>query len=232
MLIWIGPIIRLHDVAIPHNWLPPLFASDILSLYSFSSPCLAFGVLAVIALTALARPAGNAQAAAGASLPMLACSVAYLIPPLVIAVLSQGESSFFLDRYFLPSLIGAATLVTSLFDARLRTVTAGPALRVAWVLLFVIFLAWPIAGAEKIDDQRFRTIDQQLPPDVPVVVTDAQAFLPLSYLSQKPSRPYYYPLDWDAAVRAANRGITVDYKLMRNAKESGYSGTASWRENS
>ena len=223
LLIWIRPMIRLHDVAIPHNWLPPLTFSDVLSFYSFSSPCLLFGILAVVALTALGRPTDDIQPLSQSSRSLLTCGIAYLIPPLMIAMLSTGESSFFLNRYFMPSLIGIATVVTSLFDSRLRRVQSGVALQAAWVLLFVLFLGWPVGSAEKIDDQRLLTIDQHLPADLPVVVTDAQMFLPLTYLSHRPSRPYYYPLDWDAALQSPSRGTTVEYKLMRNAQESGYS---------
>ena len=223
LLIWVMPIIRLHDVAVPHNWLPPLTFSDVLSFYSFSSPCLLFGILFVIALTALARPAEQMHSVPKDSLALLTCGVAYLVPPLIVALLSVGESSFFLNRYFMPSLIGVATVVTGLFDSRLRKVHSGRALRVAWILLFVLFLGWPIGSAEKLDDKRFLAIDQNLPAGVPIIVTDAQMFLSLTYLSHRPSRPYYYPLDWDAASQSASRGMTVEYKLMRNAKESGYS---------
>jgi len=49
------------------------------------------------------------------------------------------------------------------------------------------------------------------------VVTDA------NYLSQKATRPYYYTLDWDAALQSRRAGATLEYKLLRNAKMSGYS---------
>lgn len=223
LLVWIKPMIRLHDVAVPHNWLPPLTFSDVLSFYSFSSPVLLFAILAVIALSAVASPAEYAQPDSQGSLPLLTCGIAYLIPPLIVAMLSVGESSFFLNRYFMPSLIGVATVVTSLFDSQLRKVQSRISLRVAWLSLFLVFLGWPIGSAEKLEDTRLLAIDQHLPVDVPVIVTDAQIFLPLTYLSHKPSRPYYYPLDWDAAAQSTSRGMTVEYKLMRNAKESGYS---------
>ncbi len=223
LVIWVQPMIRLHDVAVPHNWLPPLTFSDVLSFYSFSSPVLLFAILVIIALSAVARPAEDAQPAPPDQLPLLTCGIAFLIPPLIVAMLSVGESSFFLNRYFMPSLIGVATVVTSLFDSCLRKVQSGAALRTAWLSLFVLFLGWPLGSAEKLEDRRLLAIDQHLPDGVPVVVTDAQIFLPLTYLSRKPSRPYYYPLDWDTASQSASRGMTVEYKLMRNAQESGYS---------
>jgi hypothetical protein len=223
LLLWIRPMIQLHDVAVPHNWLPPLTPSDVLSFYSLSSPCLVFSILTVIALTALGHPTDDTHPASQSSLSLLTCGIAYLIPPLIIAGLSTGESSFFLNRYFMPSLIGIATVLTSLFDSRLRRVQSGVALKVAWISLFVLFLGWPVGSAEKLEDKRLLAIDQGLPAGLPVVVTDAQMFLPLTYLSRKPSRPYYYPLDWDAALQSPNSGMTVEYKLMRNARESGYS---------
>lgn len=223
LLAWIVPITRLHDVAVPHNWPPVPNFTDVLSLYSFASPCLAFGIIFGIGLTAFAPSAEEKQPSPTGALPLLACAVAYLVPPLLIALISLGDSSFFVDRYFIPSLIGVATLVASLFDARLRAVKLTPAFQVAWMLLFAALLIWPITRTHALHDEGFLFIDQHLPPDIPVIVTDAQVFLPLSYLSPKLSRPYYYPLDWDAAVHSSVWGASVDYKLMRNAKRSGYS---------
>ncbi len=223
LLAWIVPITRLHDVAVPHNWPPAPTFTDVLSLYSFASPCLAFGIIFGIGLTAFASSAQEKQPSPPDASPLLACAVAYLVPPLLIALVSVGDSSFFVDRYFIPSLIGVATLVASLFDARLRAVKLTPVFQLAWMLLFAALLIWPITRTQALKDNGFLFIDEHLPPNMPVIVTDAQVFLPLSYLSQKPSRPYYYPLDWDAAVHSTIRGVTVDYKLMRNAKESGYS---------
>lgn len=222
LLTWIGPILRLHDVAVPHNWPAPLTVSDVVSFYSFSSPCLLFAILFVIAVSSMARPAGQPQPEVTSTLPLLIFGIAYLIPPLIISLLSLGESSYFVNRYFMPSLLGVAILVTALFDARLQKAQSSAGLRIAWLALLALLLGWPIGSAEKLEDNRFRDIDQRLPSGVPVIVTDAQTFLPLSYLSQKASRPYYYPLDWNAASSSASRGMVVEYKLLRNARESGY----------
>lgn len=222
LLAWIVPILRLHDVAVPHNWPPTPNLTDVLSLYNFASPCLGFAILFVVAVCALAPSANGQGGVPGDSYPLLTCAIAYLLPPLFIAALSLGDSSYFLDRYFIPSLIGVATLIASIFDARLRAVKLNRTLQAAWILLFVVFLIWPVFAAQKIDDHRFQFIDGKIQGDLPVIVTDSQVFLPLSYLSNKPSRPYYYPLDWEDAVESTIRGATVDYKLMRNAKASGY----------
>jgi uncharacterized membrane protein len=223
LVLWVVPLLNLHDVAVPRNWPPPLDFSDVVSLYSFSSPCVVMVIFVVVALTALGRPAESRELRADDPRPLMTCATAFLIPPLLIAVLSVGESSFFVNRYFIPSLVGVTAIVTSLFDLRLRRVKSSVPLKIAWLVMFVVFLAWPIGSALSLNDKRFVTMDRNLPNGVPVIVTDAQAFLPLTYLSHKADRPYYFPLDWNAALHSASRGMTVEDKLMRNSKAAGYS---------
>ena len=226
LVAWIGPITRVHDLAQPRNWTPIPTVTDVLALFGFASPCLAFGLLIGTGLTVLAPKANGANEEPGVSnnsASVLYHAVAFLLPPLPIALISWGSSSLFVDRYFLPSLIGAATLVAYLLDSRLTAVRLNFALRSAWCVLLVVILAWPLVSIEKVRDNRFEVIDRSITLDLPVFVPDAQVFLPLSYLSYKPVRRYYYPLDWDAALRSTSPGATLLYKLMRNAKSSGYS---------
>lgn len=129
----------------------------------------------------------------------------------------------FVDRYFLPSLIAGATIVAYLLDSRLRVVRMNFGLQAAWLLVFAVMCAWPILSISKTRENRFEVMDRSIPYDLPVIVTDAETFLPLSYLTQKTVRPYYFPLDWEAALHTNGRGGNVNYKLMRNAKASGYS---------
>jgi len=221
LLLWIAPMVRLHDVAVPHNWPQPPTFVDVLTLYAFGSPCLAFAILFAIGLSALA-PARDKQEQPSDSSALLACAVAYLIPPLIVAMISLGDSSLFVDRYFIPSLIGVAALVASLFESRLRAVKLNVAFEIAWLLVFLAFLSWPILAFQNHTDTPLRMIDQNLPPNTPMIVTEGQVFLNLTYLSNRPSRPYYYPLDWNSAVHSPTRAITVIYKLLNNAKAAGY----------
>lgn len=222
ILIWILPIIRLHDVATPHNWPQIPALTDVLSLFAFSSPGIAFGVLFCVGMVALAPPAVENQRASDSSPALVIHAVAYLWPPIVIAILSLGNSSFFVDRYFLPSVIGSATIVASLLDERLRSVRVNLALTAVWLLLFSALLSWPIVSIGKVEDNRFQVIDKNIPGGLPVIVAEANVFLPLDYLSRRPDHPYYYVLDWESALQSTSRGATVDYKLMRNARDSGY----------
>ncbi len=177
LVLWVVPLLNLHDVAVPRNWPPPLDFSDVVSLYSFSSPCVVMVIFVVVALTALGRPAESRELRADDPRPLMTCATAFLIPPLLIALLSVGESSFFVNRYFIPSLVGVTAIVTSLFDSRLRRVKSSVPLKIAWLVMFVVFLAWPIGSALSLNDKRFVTMDRNLPNGVPVIVTDAQAFL-------------------------------------------------------
>ena len=223
LLAWLGPILKIRDVAQPQNWPLPPTLTEVLSLFAFASPCLAFGLLAGVGLSALAPPAREQQTVSGNSAPLLILAAAYLLLPLPIAILSQGSSSMFVDRYFLPSLIAGATIVAYLLDSRLRVVRMNFGLQAAWLLVFAVMCAWPILSISKTRENRFEVMDRSIPYDLPVIVTDAETFLPLSYLTQKTVRPYYFPLDWEAALHTNGRGGNVNYKLMRNAKASGYS---------
>lgn len=222
MLIWIPPIIRLHDVATPHNWPQMPTLTEVFSLFAFSSPGVVFGLLFWVGMTALAPPAMDSQHASDRSRALVIHSVAYLLPPMVVALLSLRSSSFFVDRYFLPSLIGSATIIAFLADGSLKSIRVNPAVRAVWLLLFVVLLSWPIVSISKVEDHRFQVMDKNIPGGLPVIVTEANVFLPLDYLSHRPDHPYYYVLDWESALHSTNRGATVDYKLMRNARDSGY----------
>jgi hypothetical protein len=223
LLAWIGPILKIHDLAQPHNWTPIPTVTEVLALFAFASPCLAFGLLMGTGLTALAPKAKDESGNLDRSASILYHAVAFLLPPIPIALISWGSSSLFVDRYFLPSLIGVATLVASLLESKLTAVRLNFTLRSVWCVLLAVILAWPLMSIEKTRDNRFEVMDRSITFDLPVIVADAQVFLPLSYLTRKPSRPYYYPLDWDAALHSAARGATLEYKLMRNAMAAGYS---------
>jgi hypothetical protein len=221
LLMWMGPILKIHDLALPRNWTPVPTITEVLQLFEFGSPCLVFGLLLGAGLAALAPKAEHERNLPDISSPLLYHGFAFLLLPLPIALISWGGSSLFVPRYFLPSLIGAAALIAFLLDAQVRTARMNFALRSAWCLLLAVILAWPLLSTEKTRDNRLAYIDSTVPPDLPVLVVDGNLFLPLSFISRRPARPYYYPLDWDAALHSAP-GETLKYKLMRNAKASGY----------
>jgi hypothetical protein len=223
LLAWIGPILRVRELTQPHNWTPTPTITEVLSLFGFASPCLAFGLLMGAGLAVLAPKMSDRAGTSCDSAPLLYHAFAFLLVPIPIALLSWGSTSFFVDRYFLPTLIGVAALVAYLLNVGLTTARLNLALRLAWCVLLGVLLAWPLVSMEKTRDNRFEVIDRSITVDSPVIVPDAQLFLPLSYLSKKPSRPYYYPLDWDTALQSPSQGATLEYKLMRNAKASGYS---------
>jgi hypothetical protein len=222
LLAWIGPILKVHDLAQPRNWTPVPTVTEVLALFAFASPCLAFGLLMGTGLTALAPKANGESGTANNSATLLYHAFAFLLPPIPVALISWGSSSLFVDRYFLPSLIGVATLVAYLLNSRLETVRLNFTLRLAWCVLLAVILAWPLVSIEKNRDNRFELIDRSITSGLPVIVADANVFLPLSYLTKKPGRPYYYPLDWQAALHSPRAGATLEYKLLRNAKAVGY----------
>jgi hypothetical protein len=222
LLAWIGPILKVHDLAVPRNWTPIPTMTDVLSSFAFASPCLAFGLFMGTGLLALAPKARNESEVSCNSAPLLYHAFAFLLLPIPVALVSWGNSSLFVVRYFLPSLIGATAMIAYLLDAQLRSVRLNVSLRSAWCVLLAVILAWPLVSMERTRENNFELIDRNMPLDLPVMVVDGNVFLPLTYLTHKPERPYYYPLDWDAALHS-RPGATVDYKLLRNAKAAGYS---------
>ncbi len=176
LLAWVGPILKVHDLAQPHNWTPIPTLTEVLALFAFASPCLAFGLLMGTGLTALAPKAKAGSANIDREAPLLYHAFAFLLPPIPIALVSWGGSSLFVDRYFLPSLVGVATLVACLLDSRLRMVRLNLAMQSAWCVLLAVILAWPLASMEKIKDNPFETIDRRIPFDLPIMVADPASF--------------------------------------------------------
>lgn len=65
-------------------------------------------------------------------------------------------------------------------------------------------------------------LDASLPVGLPVIVEDANSFIPLTYYTHHPGRPYYYVLDWESALRSPSLHATVQSKLMQNSRTAGY----------
>ncbi len=219
LLAWMGPILKIHDLAVPRNWTPIPTFTEVLDLFAFASPCLAFGLLMGTGMSALAPKSKPEPGPAAGSDTLVYHAFAFLLLPIPIAVISWGNSSLFVDRYFLPSVVGVATLVACLLNSRLSGVRLTTGLRFAWLALLAVILSWPLLSVEKMPDVRVATLERELPSGLPIVVDDAHSFLPLTYISRRSPKPYYYPLDWEVALHSND---TVSYKLARNASAAGY----------
>lgn len=223
LLLWLPPILKIHDLGQPHNWVPIPDLADVIGSFSFSSTYVVFAVLFAVGIAVLA-PALADTVLKRQSNAMAYFGLAVLLVPLAVGLVCIAGVSLFLDRYFLPSLIGSSILIAHLLDELLCRRRLNTVATVAWVLLSAVLLAWPVEFAIRLrPDQTFGSLDRSLPTGAPVIVEDANLFVPLTYYAERRgTSPYYYALDWGAALRAESPHATVQAKLMRNSKASGY----------
>ena len=222
LLLWLKPILKINDIAQPHNWIPrpsvEMMAKFIAAVSLGFWAGLLFGVVVLVLHKRLPRQTPDVRSNA-----MLYQAIAFLLVPVGVAALSWIGPALFMDRYFLPSVLGEAVILTHVLDRILSKTRVAVFWQVARVLTILAVLAWPIyrnSIAPKIITSEW--LDRSLPRDIPVLVEDANTFVPLSYYAQQSGRSYYYVLDWEAALHSSSLHATVQSKLMRNAKASGY----------
>jgi hypothetical protein len=187
-------------------------------------------IITVVCLSLL-RPRG-----AGRALPrtgetaLLIVGSNLLAAPILLFVLSYALTPVFAPRYMLPSIIGMTIVLAAFFDWLKRQLSPSffPALRWAALLPLTFLVSCPIASAllrgtasanwRFLDTQR---VDQMATSGVPVVIGWQQDFSKLMRYSQNPALPYYFLLDWPAAL-AGPRPYVLDYHLMRAYRDAGY----------
>jgi hypothetical protein len=152
--------------------------------------------------------------------------------PLAAVSAAAFGLSMFVDRYFLPSVIGATIILAWLGSWLLPAATAAGVSRASWPAAAAILAGVPVAAAAIWTPPRNyhelhaflpRLIEAATgsPTRLPILVEDANTFLPLDLLAGDDS-PYRYVLDWEAALRSVSRHATVQSKLMRNNATAGY----------
>jgi len=220
--LWFKPLLRISDIAKPHNWIPrPDFMVTLKFLASLSAGFwIGAGVCLIVTLITEPSLGGSEETVCGGQLYQAA---AYLAVPAGVCLISlMGAPSLFLDRYFLPSSLGLAVVLVFLLERTLgRIAMKGARLAVITLALAVTF-SWPVYHSLSAPRSiTFDWLNHSLAGAPPVIVEDANTFLPLVYYS--PHNPsYYYPLDWESALHSQSLHATVQSKLMRNAKDAGY----------
>jgi hypothetical protein len=222
ILAWIRPILNVYDIGRPHNWLVPPDLSEVVSFFSIS-PFVPISILLSVCLTAI-NPAGKREEKQDSSASVMTLhAVGYLLVPIVVAITSWLLSPLFYDRYFLPSTLGAAIVLTHVVDSILPTKRLVFSQSLGVSALVLVMLVWPVWTSWRMPkNENFERLDRTLAKGVPVIVEDGNTFLPLTYYTHRKPSPYYYVLDWDTAWDSPSRHATVQYKLMRNAKAVGY----------
>lgn len=225
---WLGAISRNADIAVPHNCIPLPNLTGWAKSYQFDMPIPAL-LLVIIMACFEKRIAGKENpperhTAERWSMTIIAAGF-FFLAPVVFALLSYLRTPVFLCRYMLPSLIGAAILLTQLAGlSSLRGLRSRP-LIAGWGVTLFTLLACPLwfAGNFPTQPRPHARVEALVPEAVPIVAEDMHDFLEMNYFTKRPDRPYHYILDWDSAIQKTGMlRATEDFKLMRNWREAGY----------
>jgi hypothetical protein len=224
LLVWLRPIIRIFDLVQPRNWVSTPNWSTIQDFAMQWSPAL-LGTVAALVVMRLVSRQGASKSDDKHPAILFWQGMAFLLVPVAVAIKSNLGSSLFLDRYFLPSAIGVAVFVADFADRLLRRRQLSSVSIAVWLLAVATLAAMPIRKALASGIIQYQWLDGSLQrsfPGLPVLVEDANAFMPLDYYSAEHGRPYFYVLDWQAALDSPSAHATLQYKLMRNGRSVGY----------
>jgi hypothetical protein len=161
------------------------------------------------------------------SLLLLAYSL-LAIPP-ALFVLSHLVTPVFIPRYFLPSGIGLAIVLTACADALgadapIRWRRSPHRIWVAVVVFLIVLPMLTVLAVGPIDLSMayldVEGLDGLVAEGIPVVAGWQEAFVKFMRLSPNPDR-YYYLLDWPGA-QAGPRAFVLDYHLMQAYRNNGY----------
>jgi len=241
-LPWI-PVFRRHmQMGRPTFWIPVPKPGDLAQFYGhyltgdFWLLALVLCALASAALVlALADRADRRGTRSGIfalrrpEAPLLIMALLLGLVPLAIYFMSTraGATSSFLERYFLPSALGWAIVLSHVANRvfRLGSLTArrGAAralagAQAAGVILFIGWCGWNLLGAahaENAQDMPAR-LPAAVTPREPVVVEDYHEFLTLHFYSPEPQR-YLFLVDPEVGLRVGGGGPAV-HQIMATLK--------------
>jgi hypothetical protein len=255
LLIWIPAIRASMAAGKPHGWIAMPTVTDLRTAYLFAdslpwlrlfkrhslevgfqivSRAAEFVIYVPLALVFLLgvrkilRSGWRAISDPKGALLLLAYVL--LSAPVVLFLLSHLITPVFVARYFLPSGIGLAIVLTASADAlgSDRDTHAPWTTRVTWVAIVLFLMISPVLTVMAVgpinlswsylDVQR---LEQSLPPNVPVVAAWQQDFVKFMRYSNNPNVQYYFLLDWPAAL-VGPRAFVLDYHLMQAYRDNGY----------
>jgi 4-amino-4-deoxy-L-arabinose transferase-like glycosyltransferase len=222
LLGWLPAMQRVQDLGRPHNWMDPPTPVAAFEPYSTSIPCALFTLVLLAGLSFL-FPSQPTEFRFRPRSTLLTQSLLWTVLPLFVAAESWIAAPIFVDRYFFPSLLGIAVLFAYLTQTLLAHVKLTPALQAIVAGLLILLLALPIVSSTtEPKPAAFNWLVANLAHDGPIVVENANQFLPLNYYSDPRVRPFYYVFDWDSAVGAASLHATVQAKIMNRLRTDGY----------
>jgi hypothetical protein len=234
LLPWVPAI--FHELALtkPHGYIPRpgLDSLEMLLLETWARwPIL---VLAIVVALASILAGDSLETDRPAEIDArrkqtLLLAIAFLAVPLFIVGLSRLWTPIFVERYMIPSLIGLGLLLVEVAERLMVKSNLSVRSRIladfAWILLFAMFIIRPIRQALRHDSKPRPNafIEQRVPAGLPVAVENLHDFLPLTYYTQRPDRPYYFILDRETAYDEHNdRSQAFVYNERIVWKKNGY----------
>lgn len=219
LLPWLPTLQRVAAVAKPYGWIPVPDLDRlgvVLGFYLPVWPLVAFAALAALGSICASREPSRREEVAQPPVAraLLTLAVGFMFVPVIAFIVSQFSKPIFVDRYLLPSAMGAAVLLVQLAALVLGRTEAKAAwkplelfsgqglLNLAWAALLACFIAYPVVVAERVPAGRVPNpvVEPLLPPGVPVVTEFVYDFMVLSYYSKLPDRPYYFVVDPEVAL--------------------------------
>jgi hypothetical protein len=254
LVVWLPAMRASMAAGKPHGWIFPPSITDLRTSYLFadSLPWLKFfklhslesgfqivsraaelviylslAVVFLFALRAVAKSGWRILSDRRGALLLVAYCL--LAAPVVLFVLSHLITPVFVPRYFLPSGIGLAVVLSALAEeltsyaqAHGRRVLRPIGVAIVLFLMVLPVLTVPVLGPAStyrgyLDVSR---LEQLVPPDGTVVAGWEEDFVKLMRLTAHPDH-YYFLLDWPAAL-AGPRSFVLEYHLMQAYRNSGY----------
>ena len=225
-------------VAKPWFWTQTPDASDLAGMYMPVSMWfigyLAIAVILGLAISALWRQRRLAIVAALAGRStILIPGFLLAIAPMLVWLVSQQGTSYFVDRYLLPFTIGIAVLtaeaLTQLFPQPFSLARPVPALLAALVAGFLLLRAGRDSADRYPRDFDVPPRDftgalaEQLPRGVPIVFSRIDMFDVMLHYRSAPDLPMMYLLDTGVALMPSSpRGLVSGTHEMENWRKVGY----------
>ena len=231
---WWKPFLADLDVGKPHSWIAPPALPALPEAFSNGVP-VALGVAAIAAVGALTwnrRVRNDETAPADApadretdaiestvrrELVILGAAFAILVP-LGAFAFSRLSTSIFLDRYFIPGVVGWAALFAGLAGKLIEERAGRLPAAMAVGLIGAAAIAPVLAAWREPDHSTTGALPATAAayPDLPVAFETAHWYLPAFHYEPRPER-FHYILDWDAALaQGSDLNSSVDFKLLKS----------------
>lgn len=231
-LLWLPSFIRQTEFANPRWWQPVPTLIDLRE--SFGNNISLGLVLAVLVIVAVIRISANEERKVPILMNttentcplVLVSAFVVLLPPLAAWVVSRLVVPLFLDRYFLPGIIGWAMLLSMVAQFAAEPLTghaakgdrAWPRFAVAWGVVLLMALVPVLLVVHKVQWRGFQISGIHAPRGLPVVAESAHAYLLRCHYDKE--RTWFFVLDREVALDDGSPlGASTENVTMANLKK-------------